>query len=645
MKPTTTLTKKHQDIFEMILAARAYHQEKFVKQARSSEKILRGKTEFLPESIEQKDIVNPNLSFSTVRNYVPTLLPPNVKVYVSPETPEWGKAKKNNIYSAILMQNCLAKYRHQLKMLYTDKQASLCGLVQGLAYSWDAWVLEEGSINPTIVKDQPMHRYIAGTDLVPDPDGLEFEDKAYVARLFNQRSWRMKKMGYHNIEDEKKPVNYLDRTKGQYEMPGAPTYFEIYHKETEKIYTMSESMKGGSPLLHAQQDFDIKHGFPFDPLIYNPMIDNFYPLSLLSVFESVQRALILMATWANMHLKRAIPKIAVLDQYLSPLAKRKLQSGEDMAMVPIRVPNSLNKGDVDIRKIITNLNAPGLPSDFPGVWNMFMGIVNQLSGVHEQARGSSQTEKTATEATLLDAYLKSRYTDYRFITDNWLIDSSERTIRLIRDNASGDKWMKFNRMEFEAQHFFNDPGFQPQQPALDPRTGQPKRNFFSGKPQLQGNPNIRAQGDLYFVKWKKEDISGQYDLEVGVGPGVPVNAEYEFKKALHKLNIAKGHPMIDQRKAVIEFYRDLKHPHPESMVAPPPPGEKPNSSFSFKLEDLEGAGLNPTQIAVMRQAGYLPEEKPPGAPGPGGPGRNDSTALANELDKPGLNYPPGAPEV
>lgn len=609
------------NLWQKVRAAEAYH-EIFVKKAKASTRILRGHTDFLPEKFDEKDIVNPNLGFSTVRNYVPALLPPFTKIYVKPNTPTWGKDEKNNLYSAILMESCINDYYKRLKMQKTNKQCILSGLIHGIGYLWDAWVFETSPVDPTIVKDQPMHKFISGIDIIPDPDGLEFEDKSFVVRTFAKRGWQMKKLGFHNIEDDsKEQIQYLSSGKpGDYNMPDAHKYYEIYDKNTNRIYTMSDTQSGGQETLHAYQDYDFKHGFPFTPMIFNPMIDNYYPLSLLQIFESVQKMMTLMATWGSYHVKRAIPKIAYLEKYIDASAKKKLASGEDMAGVPIKIPDSLNKGDVDIRKIIVNLNAPGLPSDFGSLWGLFRSIGNELSGIHEQARGGTATEKTATEANLLDSYLRARYTDYRSIVDEAIIESSEKTIRLIRENANTDQWLRFNRRDFESQYFFNSPNFQK-------------------------NENLKEMGDMYFIKWNKDDISAQYDLEVGMGPGAPANEELEFKKALHKLNIARGHPLINQKNAIVEFYRDLKHPHPESMVIPPSPPQKdqPKVALSVKLEDLEG-DLNDLQTSILGEAGLLPKQQPmPGGPsGPGAPGMTPGAdvALGNELQRPGLEFPP-----
>ena len=103
--------------------------------------------------------------------------------------------------------------------------------------------------------------------------------------------------------------------------------------------------------------------------------------------------------------------------------------------------------------------------------------------------------------------------------------------------------------------------------------------------------------------------------------------------------------MINQKNAIVEFYRDLKHPHPESMVIPPSPPQKdqPKVALSVKLEDLEG-DLNDLQTSILGEAGLLPKQQPmPGGPsGPGAPGMTPGAdvALGNELQRPGLEFPP-----
>jgi hypothetical protein len=609
-------------LFQKVLAAEEYHEKKFVIKARESERLFRGDLSYLPGKWNKDKAINANMIFSTIRNYVPALYPQQLKVYVKPSTPDWGEPAQDNVLSAFLMQNALDKYHYNLDWETTEKQSSLCSLVQGLSYAWVSWVTEKGNYNPTIVKDCPALRYVSGIDLIPDPDCINFEDKSFVARVFGKRSDQSNDV---NIKGNKKSsseksISYLSGVNDKelnMNMPNVPKYYEVYDKNTEKIYIMSGTY--GTGLLHRVDDFDITRGFPFVPLMYNPMIDNYYPMSMVEVIANMQKILTILLNWLSEHTRRALPKIVYFEDCVDKKAKQKLTDDVDMGLVGLS-RKSLGE-NIRIDDVIKTLNAPNMPQEFGMTVSLIRDFINILSGVPQNARGGAEVQKTATEASLMDTYLRSRYADYKSITDKFVIKSRRKIIEEIKENATTDEFLRFNEKELSEQYFYSNPAFQ---------------------------QAVTSRGGQSFIKWNNKEVSGKYDLEVGVGSGLPTNEEFEYKKALNNLNIMARDPWFNQDKVHEHFMNGLKIPNPDQWKAKPEgprPPEQPKTSISINFADVP----TEAQDAILQEYNLLPKgsmgpqaQQPNGQQGaPGGP--LDSGLMA-EFNVPGLQTPPAQPE-
>ncbi len=621
------VTSEVKDLWNRVLAAEEYHKTEFVGRAEQNIKFLRGDTSYLPKDFEY-DVINPNLIFSTIRTYVPALYPINPKVFVKPRGPEWGEKKKDNVYSAFVAQSILDYYQYELEMKKTDKQVILGSLVYGLSYVMDAWVTEKGNVNPTILKDQPMHRFVSGIDIIPDPEGLEFEDKSFVARTYGKSLKQMKNMGYQNIDVEKDYGSDYG-IDPQTRKPKLPKFYEIWDKETEQVYTMSDF--GGAETLHEKRDFSIEDGFPFTPLIFNPMIDKFYPMSLVEQLVTMQKFITLMVSYGARHAKMAVPKIIGFKEYFDAQSLRALQSGKIDDFIALS-----QKGDnkMSIEQIVTALRLPGLPADFYNMMNIVRDFMNVISGVSENARGGGQTSETATGAAIVDTYLRSRIGDYKGITDDFIVDSRRKMMKVVKRNASSEKYLRFNKIDLYNEYFYPKPTIPGGE--INPmQLPGPQRQFYD---------NTKEQGSFVFVPWKKDEISGEYDFSLGVGAGLPANEESTYKRALQNFNIMVNDPAIDKNKLHLYFLRELGIPDAEAWIAPPPQPqpEKPKMSISLSMK---GEELPPeAQEQVLNQLGLaIPESA-----GPSGNGRISpaDVGLQRELGlMGGLQNPPNMPEI
>jgi hypothetical protein len=620
-----TMNDDLKELWDRVKNAEEYHKAFYVKNIENNNALLRGDTSYLPKNFEF-DIINPNLLFSTIRNYVPSLYPAHPKIFAKPTAPEWGDAKKDNAYSAFIAQNALDYYQIKLECKQTDKFAILGSLVHGLAYVMDSWVAETGNVNPILVKDQPLHRFVSGIDLIPDPDGLEFEDKSFVVRVFGKRYDQMLKLGYKSLIDKKAAIddNGYKGVDPKTHQPILPKFYEIWDKNTEKRYIICE--ENSVPNGLDEKEWNIRDGFPFTPLILNPMIDNFYPMSVVDVIKEMQKFITLMVSYGVQHTKRAIPKQMGFVEYMDAATKRALTSGKVMDFIPLR--RKQNDDHTPAEQIIASMRVPGLPADYYNMLNIVRDFLNTVSGVSESARGGNQKQETATGMAIVDNYLRSRIGDYKEIVDDFIVASRRKMLKQIKRNASTDRYLRFNKKDIFSEFFYVEQNSEFQQ-------------------------NVKAKGDYVFIPWNKENISDEYDLELGVGSGLPTNEEFTYKKALNNYNMMANDPRFDPVKTRLHFLREIKVPDAEKWITPPPPPpppEKPKVSIgvSIKGEELGSEAL----AQLLTQANILKDESQP-LPQPGaGNGQNGNkvgpvdAGLQRELGlMSGLQTPPNMPEI
>jgi hypothetical protein len=612
------------DLWEKVKKAEEYHEKHYKKQAIRSTKLLRGDLSFVPEKMKS-DSNSPNLFFSTIRNYLPALYLKNPEIYIKPRGPEWGDTLRDNYLASIILQNVINYYQDVLKMKQTDKLVILSSLIGGVGYAYSGW--EASKKNGKIYRDRPLHKFVNGVDLYVDPAIVEFDDAEYVVRVFGASDFYMAQKGYKNIK--KNQNTYTEDRMGRIELP---KYYEIISKEYEKAVVLSQSeAKEGQ--FNGERDYDLeKCGFPITPLILNPSIDKYYPQSLGSVLESSQKVITLLSTFGIHHVKRAIPKIAAKVKYLSPKARRALLNGDDQALVEI-VANGETK-DKDIDSIIRPIAQAGLTSDFYNMLNMSRDFMNILSGVHEEARGGGlQATKTATEANILESFLRARMDDYRDIVRDYVKESREKIIQQIRKNSKKDQYLTFNKMDIEAIAISAAPEFA---------------------------EKIKEKGPHFFVSWNQKDITDKYDIQIGVGSTLPLNKESEYKKALQNYSMMANDPFLEPVKVRKQFLNNIGVPDVENWVKPmqPPQQEPPEDplkiSLSINFEDLNNVeDLSPAQNLALQKAGIIPKPPPQAPPGgnPSAPGsglqplQGINQNAINESFVPGTQLPANMPET
>lgn len=610
------MTSYEETLWTNVREAIAFHKKHYVDEVSEFLPALRGKDKNWARWMgrEANDAMTLNLCFSVLRSYVPMIYTQHPRVYVYASEPGFAVNEKiQGAFSAWLAQNLLDKYQKRLKMKQSEKLALFSSLIIGLGYTFNGWCFEAGAINPNEVKDNPFYRFVSGLDIIPDPHGLEFEDKRFIVRVLTMDKEQAANLKYRNldmVEDQDyKDFNFcnspfLTNRKG-------PVFFEVWDKPSKKVYVWSStSVDGREPIKHKEYSWNTEAGFPATPLILNPMIDSYYPKALFEDILPLQRFASQILNLIVYHGKRALPKIISLKGALDAAARNKLNSGETLANVEVDLQAFKSLGINDVSKAVGTLPTSELSPSLFGAMQFVLNWVQQYAGVMDQKVMGSQ-EKSATEASIIDGYLKSRIGDYQNIVEDFIIDNRMKLLFNLKNNQVAKKWISAHILEIP-EYFLKQPTFMEQ---------------------------VKQEGNRAFVKWNGDSLSNLYDLEVGFGSTLPMNDEFRMKKALQIHNVVGNDPFVNKTRERLWMLRELGFEQPENMFESPQPSA-PVPPFKLnigaKFEDLSDSVAK----AILEAQGItvaLPTEAPMATP--------IDQAQVNELNQTGVNTPPNVQEV
>lgn len=201
---------------------------------------------------------------------------------------------------------------------------------------------------------------------------------------------------YKDVEDLK-GTNLDDEDKKTYKDGSWVIIWEIWDKETRKVYTMAE---GQAKWLKEPMDWPYKHdGYPFDMLSFNPVPGKPYPVSDVLMQEpQIVQMMKMMAIMEN-HMKRWNRQL---------IAKRGLFSPDEMNKFKLGIDGAIIEAEGNVQ---TDLNpSPYAPvqQDVYGIWNLVADVLRNVSGQSETERGAPPKSGTRTLGELRLALQGSR---------------------------------------------------------------------------------------------------------------------------------------------------------------------------------------------------------------------------------------------
>ena len=345
----------------------------------------------------------------------------------------------------------------------------------------------------TVVEDQPFVERISPFDMYVDPEATCIEDAKWIAQRITRR-----------LEDAKSDKRY--KASSRKRLTADSTVFPMYdtaEKQEKEEYlreedrvvifefydvsenTMSVFSMTGDDFLVDPIPMPYAYGQPFVMLRNYDVPDYFYPMGDLESIESLQLELDKTRSQMMNARKRYARKYLYHERSFGPEGREALESDQDGRLVPV----------VDENKPLSEIVVPMPQTPLsPEVYNMSEIVeqdINTVSGVSEYARGQMpEIRRTATEASIIADAGNARAADKLAIIEIGISHIARRVLQLIQQFMTGEQMAR-----------------------VSARSGE----------------------DL-FVRYTRDDITGEYDFSVEGGSTQPINDTIRKQQAVSLMN-------------------------------------------------------------------------------------------------------------
>ena len=485
----------------------------------------------LNDSMSVIDKVYVNILFEFVKVMIPFLYSRDPEVLVKPK--QKGTAEKAKFFKQVL------KYIVQeIKLKKTAKRVLLDALLPGwgvfrVGYSFDA---VETTINPDEFKglsEEKQKTIILHPKNKTRKEGDPYvfatikKDQAWVIRwpwkrfLVDPEGTSPTDLTDHKFVIFKSIVNKDDL--GEYRYPelsaedkdhNGKTLYEVWDRLNRKRLLFLEGVD--KPINKDGDDFPKwVELFPCAILAFNESPDKPLPISDGMIMESQIREKNYIRTQQVNHRKRFNRRYTIEKGAMDPQEIQKWESNVDGSMVQVNGPNKEPKPVQD---------AP-LPSDVYNVENRIDGDLARLSGTQEIDRGAAGTvEQTATATSYKEQRLQLRTSERQDVVEDTIEDVVRMLSLIVKAN-------------YDFPHIAE---------ILGP----------------EGTPSIE--------EYTREQLEGEYDIDIHVGSMLPVNRSVMIQQAADAFNLLFGKGFNDAGLAE-KYLEALDWNDIEEILTPPAP--------------------------------------------------------------------------
>lgn len=449
-----------------------------------------------------------------------------------------------------------------------------------------------------VVEDRVFVERVSPFDVYVDPDATTERDMKWIAQKVTRTLDEVKtdkryKARARNKVQSDVTSKWSDEA-GKRRRPtdvDRVTVWEFYDLEAQTMCVFAEL---GDGYLVDPTPIPTKIGIPFVMLRNYNVPDRFYPMGDLEAIEPLQAELNRTRSQLLNARTNYARKYLADESFLSPAARKALESKADGEIVPVNT----NNGSVKLTDVITVAPQNNIPGDLFSYGEMVLDDIDKVSGVSEYQRGGgADIRRTATEASMIQDAVNARSADKLAAVEKGIAKVGKNMLELARQYMTGDKIVSF----------------------------------------------VGTHGKPVWVPYTQEDIDVEADFVVEGGSTMPQNESYRQNMAMQLLQATA--PMIgtvidpaEMAKYVLKAF-GVKAPEKMMMQAPPMmPGMGPGGPGpEGQPPDPTGNELDPDQIpAAMAEAG-AGAPPIPGAP-PGDISQIPPEILAQLMGQVGVNY-------
>lgn len=340
---------------------------------------------------------------------------------------------------------------------------------------------------------------------------LESTDPPVDSRWVAHEIWRpledvKKNERYQNTESlNPTPVTTAnDLTKNDLEKRSETLWvrmWEVWDIVNQQVFTLAEGL---DTYLEPPKKWPYKmRGYPFTRLAFNPINDESYPVPDVFMFEPQILELIKIRAQQLDHIKRFNRILETEKGNLDEEAKTNLSLGLTGSVIEA---NQIGK--------INPVAYPAIQTDIYAVEERVKEDMINVSGQSPLERGGTQKTTTRTIGELLQIQrgAQNRRSEQVDIVEDFLEDCARNIISLLMQFADAPFYVKLT-------------GREPQQLLQE----------LALRPSAQDPNAITTTEGFTFTK---EDIQGEYDVDIKVGSTIPLDRENKINLMLQVMELA-----------------------------------------------------------------------------------------------------------
>lgn len=514
---------------------------------------------------DYKDIVVPNMAFSTVNVIVPSIAVHSPKVTVNAKRQEdapaaeiaqavvnhqWREFEvqdqvRDAVKDFVILGHGWIKVTWDTKVEERDLSVEEWQQAVQQAVMQRQQAIERSALNenefPSVeevvegvprtieetTKDAPNVTRVSPFDMVVDPDALRIEDARWIAqRSFvplsvarDNDDWnpRVRRKLKPSVLSEARSEVDVDDSEGTKEAAFVVVY-EYYDLLNGTFCVFAENCDDFL-VKPTKSPFPSVHPFVF--LANYEVPERFYPVGDLEMIYGLQLELAITRTQMMNDRKRGKRVAMVRSASIGPEGMEQLESGEDNVLLDVIEDRPFN----DIFDVVS---PTGLHPEWYNQSQMILDDINTVSGVSEYARGNMpDIKRTATEAGLIQDAANARSADKLFKVEQAMARVAERMIKLsqvfmdsedVAKVVSDDQvvsWVPYDRQALQGDFSFEvEAGSsQPQNESFRRQTALQMMDTFSG---LIGSGFLNDQKFLEHILRNGFGIKNAEDM---IGPG------------------------------------------------------------------------------------------------------------------------------
>ena len=533
-----------------------------------------------PSADEARDLITVNITMSTINNMVPFLLNSDPYFLCKPRKP-------SDSVAAMLDQEIV---NYDWNLQHMTPQVKDCALDaaiigHGIAKTGFTFELDQAVSKATgnivyedyIREETPFLIRIDPFNFLYDPTATDrsLSTARWCAEILYQYFDDVVENGSYDSAVRAKIKNGSYNPKllsGKYEtlddwdmtwwdddspvMPSILRLFELWDKKHRKYYLFADGVP--EPLIEKDWPYDYLTGFPYRRLDFIKVPNSHYPVGIPYSIEDQQFELDRTRTGMFQHRRRFNRKYEILDT-LEDDSRRKLQEGEDGALIPVRQLNSIRPIE----------DAP-LPQDYWQIEAIIKQDVMELSGMDALIRGGPLPSRTTgVEVNTRTNIFRMKIDDLVDRTDRFVLQLGKDVLAHIKANMVKARVVKI----------------------------------------------VGMQG-IYWVNATSDDIQAEVDVTMETVAAPKTNPDIDKQQSLQLLQMATQiAPVMQQMGQPLQInfpelfawtiekfgYKDVGRFFQRALMPTPPLEEGGGPSPSNSLNGSEGTAENPMTASDLQK--------------------------------------------